>query len=161
MDLDLAALRTAKGVAAVWARSKIADLEEQQGQTEAERDRARDQMVKTALTYQLVTKFTSLVAADDAEVARPWGAPLAQTEIKRNLLAGMSMNEVFGTKAFGKGGMTPVQDSMFQNTAFRQAVGLPVTATPATQMAISGGLAIALALLLLILRRYRIGRHTA
>lgn len=161
MDLDPAALRTAKGVAAVWARSKIADLEAQQGQTEAERDRARDQMVETALTYQLVTQFTSLVAVDDTEVARPQGAPLAQTEIKRNLPVGMSMDKVFGTKAFGKGGMTPVQDSMFQNIAFRQAVGLPVTATPATQMAISGGLAIALALLLLILRRYRIGRRAA
>lgn len=46
---------------------------------------------------------------DDTEVARQGeGTPLAQTEIKLNLPAGMSMEKVFGAKAFGKGGMAPV-----------------------------------------------------
>lgn len=153
-ELDLADMRRADGVAAVWARAKISDLQAHRGQTDAEQDQIRAQVVQTALTYQIVTQFTSLVAVDDTAVARPTESPLGSTEIERNLPDGMSLKKVFGAKAFGSGGMAPVEDSMVQNTAFRQAVGLPVTATPATRMAIGGGLAILLALILLLLRRY-------
>lgn len=160
-ELDLADVQNAEGAAAVWARSKIADLQAQRGQTEVEQDQIRDQVVKTALTYQLVTAFTSLVAVDETKIARPENVSSSQTEVERNLPAGMSMEKVFGAKAFGKGGMAPVQDSMVQSPAFRQAIGLPVTATPATQMAIAGGLAILLSLLLLMLRRYLFRANTA
>lgn len=154
-DVALSGARPAPGAGAVWARTKIADLQAQRGQTTGEQDQIRAQIIETALTYRLVTQFTSLVAIDDAVIARPNEERLAQTEIPRNLPDGMSFEKVFGAKAFGPAGMAPVRQDLAQSAAFRQAIGLPVTATPATQMAISGGAALILALSLFVLLRRR------
>lgn len=160
-DIALSGARPAPGAGAVWAHTKITDLQAQRGQTADEQDQTRAQIIDTALTYRLVTPFTSLVAVDDTIVARPEDARLAQTEIPRNLPDGMSFEKVFGTKAFGPSGMVPVQQNLAQSAAFRQAIGLPVTATPASQMAISGGAALTLALFLFLLLRRRTGRDVA
>ena len=161
MEIDLADARDAKGTASLWARSRVADLQAKSGQSESEQNQTRNQVIATALRYQLVTRFTSLVAEDNSVVARPDGAPLTITEMERNLPDGMRMEKVFGAKAFAPGGMTPVRDHALQNTAFRQAIGLPVTATPASRMAIIGAAIIFLALLLLVVFRQRKPGHTA
>lgn len=158
-DVSLSGARPAPGAGAVWARTKIADLQAQRGQTADEQDQVRAQIIETALTYRLVTQFTSLVAVDDTVVARPEDERLAQTEFARNLPDGMNFEKIFGAKAFGPAGMAPVQQDMAQSAAFRQAIGLPVTATPATQMAISGGLALLLGLILILLLRRRTHRE--
>lgn len=154
-EIALNEARPAEGAGAVWARTRIADLQARRGQTADEQDQTRAQIIKTALAYRLVTQFTSLVAVDESEVARPESEILAQREIERNLPDGMSFEKIAGAQAFGKSGMAPVQQDMMQNAAFRQVIGLPVTATPATQMALSGGLALVVGLLLIVLLRRR------
>lgn len=160
-DVMLSGARPAPGAGAVWARTKVADLQGQRGQSIAEQDQIRAQIIKTALTYRLVTEFTSLVAVDDTVVARPEDERLAQTEIPRNLPDGMSFEKVFGAKAFGPAGMAPVQQDLAQSAAFRQAIGLPVTATPASRMAITGGFALVAGLLLFFLLRRRTHREVS
>jgi Ca-activated chloride channel homolog len=153
IDLDQA--RRAAGVGAVWARAKIAELQAQRGQNAGEQDQIREQIIETALAYQLVTPFTSLVAVDENEIARPETEPLNQAEIARNLPDGMNFDKVFGARAVGPAGMAPVPQQALQSAAFRKNIGLPVTATPATQMAITGGLAMICALLLIVVLRRR------
>ena len=76
----------APGVAGLWGREKIRQLMADMRRTE-DRDALRTEIVDTALTFGLVSKFTSLVAVD-AEPGRPAGTPMAQTQVPTNLPAG-------------------------------------------------------------------------
>ncbi|MBO6781757.1 MAG: marine proteobacterial sortase target protein [Alphaproteobacteria bacterium] len=152
-EIDLSGLRPAEGAGAVWARARVAELQGTRGQTPGEREDTRARIVETALAYRLVTEFTSLVAVDEEEIARPDNEDLVTGEIERNLPDGMNFEKVFGKQAMGPSGMAPVAADMAQSAAFRQAVGLPNTATPAQRMALTGGLALLAALLLLLFAR--------
>ena len=157
-EIDLSGVRAADGAGAVWARAKVAELQASHSQSQGEQDDIRARIVKTALTYRLVTEFTSLVAVDEQNVARPRDEELESSEIERNLPDGMNFRKVFGERAVGPAGMAPVAEDMVQSAAFRQAIGLPTTATPAQQMAIAGGLSVLAAFLLLLLARRRASR---
>jgi hypothetical protein len=135
----------------VWGRAKVAAQRAAYPLREPDFAKMRGQVVETALSYQLVTEFTSLVAVDDSEIARPPEEALETSEIDRNLPAGMSFEKVFGPDAFGPGGMRPVPANLLQDASFRQAVGLPQTATPAGMMALIGALLLAAGLLLIAL----------
>ncbi len=156
-DIPLADIRNAQGVGAVWARARVAALQAARGQTPDEAEDMRARIVETALAYRLVTEFTSLVAVDDAEIARPESEELVTGEVERNLPDGMSFEKIFGEQAMGPAGMVPVQADVVQSAPFRKAVGLPTTATPAQQMVIAGAVALLGTLLLLMVRR-RVGR---
>ena len=132
-------------------RAKVADQRAAYPLREPDFAKMRATVVETALAYQLVTEFTSLVAVDDSEVARPPEEALQTREIDRNLPAGMSFEKVFGADAFGPGGMQPVPIKLQQDASFRQTVGLPQTATPAGMMALIGALLLAVGLLLIAL----------
>ncbi|MCZ6511608.1 MAG: marine proteobacterial sortase target protein [Alphaproteobacteria bacterium] len=149
--VPLANVKSVAGVAAVWGRAKVADQRAGYPLREPDFANMRGRVVKTALAYQLVTEFTSLVAVDNSEIARPLEEPLETSEIDRNLPAGMSFEKVFGADAFGPGGMRPVPANLLQDASFRQTVGLPQTATPAGLMALLGALLLAVGLLLIAL----------
>lgn len=149
--VPLASIKPAAGVAGVWGRAKVAEQRAAYPLREPDFAKMRVGVVQTALAYQLVTEFTSLVAVDDSEIARPPEETLETSEIDRNLPAGMSFDKVFGADAFGPGGMQPVPAKMLQDTSFRKAVGLPQTATPAGMMALIGALLLAVGLLLIVL----------
>ena len=85
------------GVAALWARAKIAALhdEERRG---ADRELVRKAVVDTAISHHLVSKYTSLVAVDKTP-ARPAGEPLASEPVPNLLPYGQSMNAIFGFPA--------------------------------------------------------------
>lgn len=147
--LPLAGAAPAAGVAAIWGREKVAALRAAYPVREPDWEAMRAAVVNTALDYALVTEFTSLVAIDEAEVARPQDEDIESAEIERNLPDGMDFEKIFGKDAFGPAGMAPVPETLLQDAAFRQAIGLPSTATPAT-MLLAGGAVLLLTGLLVV-----------
>jgi Ca-activated chloride channel family protein len=162
--VPLAGLTPAPGVAALWARAKIAGIRDglHLGEDPAE---VRERATKVALKHQLVSAYTSLVAVDD-RVARPEGAPLAREELPRELPEGWSYEHVFG-QAENVMKLRAMPASFMQQIALSDAaqgasVRLPQTATDATWRALVGlGLmAFGLALLLGLARFRRLTAET-
>ncbi len=155
--LQLDRLNPAPGVAAIWARAKLDDIEDgiYRG---GEADSVRAQALAVALEHGLVTRYTSLVAVDEV-VARPTDKDLEKREIARNLPRGWDHESVFGIDAETRPQRAELQGLMKQSKVsyLTQAPPLPLPrgATPAalrifigTASVLMGGL-----LLLLLLRR--------
>ncbi|GAB4369893.1 MAG: marine proteobacterial sortase target protein [Kiloniellaceae bacterium] len=186
--LPLGGLPQAPGVAAVWARAKLTQIEDglyRVQDNDIDRTAIRAEALALALEHRLVTRYTSLVAIDEA-VARPQDADLKSGEIARDLPAGWDAGKVFGDAASARGttggtmqdGALPAPAPAAQaplgraeEAALRRvtlpapllqqasadgaAVSLPQTATPAERMAIVGGAYLMLALALIALVVYR------
>lgn len=116
---------TSLGVATLWARNRIADLMSLQTQRVNDAE-IRAQVLPLALEYQLVSKYTSLIAIDKTPVRRP-DESLHSARIEN-------------TKPHG---------------SQWQASGLPRTATPAQFQMILGALALLLAATMLLIDRMR------
>ena len=138
----------ASGVARLWARNKIAGLEELrfQGASHETIDR---QVLAVALEFGLVTRLTSLVAVD-REPARPDDAPLASRDVPLMLPEGWDFDAVFG-EARALPAPPPPPQALMQRIAFTadvngapapsaqaRGMALPATATPATLTLIAG-----------------------
>lgn len=93
LPLEAAARR--KGVSKLWARKKIASLELARSNGQADRDALDGAVLKVALTHQLVSRLTSLVALD-ATPSRPVGQALTATAIPLQLPEGWDFDAVFG-----------------------------------------------------------------
>jgi Ca-activated chloride channel family protein len=100
-DLQLNIKTQSPGVAALWARARIADLldKERRGADPAE---TRTAIVETALAHHLVSKHTSLVAVDKTP-ARPAGDPLASEQVPNLMAYGQSGAAIFGFPATATG----------------------------------------------------------
>jgi Ca-activated chloride channel family protein len=85
------------GVAALWARARIANLVDRERQGAAP-DEIRKAVIDTALSHHLVSKFTSLVAIDKTPV-RPKDSQLSKEQVPNLLPYGQSMNAIFGFPA--------------------------------------------------------------
>ncbi len=81
-----------RGIAALWARRKIAALMEGLA-TGADRERVRAAVVEVALRHHLVSTYTSLVAVDVTPV-RPSREGLASSDVPANLPAGWNAEAV-------------------------------------------------------------------
>ncbi len=84
----------ATGIAKLWARNKIASLEEWRFQG-ARLDRIDAEILSVALQHHLVTRLTSLVAVDQ-DVARPANRNLLSQDVPLNLPEGWDFEKVFG-----------------------------------------------------------------
>ncbi|MGF1629986.1 MAG: marine proteobacterial sortase target protein [Kiloniellaceae bacterium] len=168
--LALADLTAAPGVASVWARAKLAQIEDGLYTAGGDTDRTaiRAASLALALEHRLVTRYTALVAIDEV-VARPEGERLQSEEIARDLPAGFDAEMIFGHPGTART-PAPAPAEMRQRAlpapllqqaaaANGQTVTLPQTATAAERMAILGGfyLVMALLLILLVLRRRQTG----
>ena len=93
--LRLADARPAAGIEKLWARNRIASLEDSRvlGVDAASVDGA---VLRTALDHHLTSRLTSLVAVD-LQQHRPGGAPLSRQDVPLNLPAGWDFDKVFGT----------------------------------------------------------------
>src|SRR5688572_21724230 len=69
-QIPLYAAESRTGVATLWARNRIEDIVNQQAQGTAD-DIIRSQVLPLALQYQVVTKYTSLVAIDKTPARKP------------------------------------------------------------------------------------------
>jgi Ca-activated chloride channel family protein len=95
-DLALTSTHQSPGIAAMWARAKIADLinkERRGGGAEI-----RDEIVDTAIEHHLVSKYTSLVAVDKTPV-RPADDPLSSEQVPNLMPYGQSTSKIFGFPA--------------------------------------------------------------
>lgn len=179
-EVPLSGLRSGKGIAALWARDKVTDILDSaySGRGPVDHQAIRSEATEVALAFQLVTPFTSLVAVDESEIARPDDESLLSGEIKRPMPEGMDPNKVFGADpslieqdakaapaspapapslnraAFEKLAMEPVALPAAARSAAQQTLGLPQTASPALLQALAGFLLIAASgVMLLLLRR--------
>jgi Ca-activated chloride channel family protein len=125
-DLPLVGKDNDPGIAALWARAKIAALHDDERRG-ADADTTRKSIVETALAHHLVSKYTSLVAVDKTPVRHP-GDPLSKEQVPNLLPYGQSMNAIFG---------------------------FPATATPATLLQLRGITLILVALLLFAISHAR------
>ena len=125
-DLPLVSREDDPGIAALWARAKIAALHDDERRG-ADADTTRKSIVDTALAHHLVSKYTSLVAVDKTPV-RHLGDPLSKEQVPNLLPYGQSMNAIFG---------------------------FPATATPAMLLRLQGTALILAALLMVVLVRFR------
>ena len=96
-ELSLGVDAQSPGVAALWARARIADLldKERRG---ADAGETRAAIVETALKHHLVSKHTSLVAVDKTPV-RLAGDPLLQEQVPNLMAHGQSSRAIFGFPA--------------------------------------------------------------
>ncbi|MFT6510406.1 MAG: Ca-activated chloride channel family protein [Parvibaculaceae bacterium] len=92
LPLDKAAQRP--GIAKLWARNKIADLEFHRLRS-TDYQRFDDEITQVALDHHLVSRLTSLVAIDKTP-ARPASEELHSTDVPLNLPAGWDFDAVFG-----------------------------------------------------------------
>ena len=96
-DLELDINAESPGIAALWARARIAKLldDERRG---APRDEMRAAVVETALAHHLVSKYTSLVAVDKTP-ARVAGEVLRREQVPNLMAHGQSASAIFGLPA--------------------------------------------------------------
>ena len=94
MSLDLSAAREAHGIEKLWARSKIAALEDGRvrGADPAEIDNS---VLAVALGHHLTSRLTSLVAVD-VTPRRPEGEAVTTAKVPLNLPDGWDFDKVFG-----------------------------------------------------------------
>lgn len=85
------------GVAALWARARIADLLDKQRRG-ADAGETRNAVTRTALAHHLVSKYTSLVAVDKTPV-RPAENALNKEQVPNLLPYGQSSQAIFGFAA--------------------------------------------------------------
>jgi Ca-activated chloride channel family protein len=96
-ELALGEMAGSEGVAALWARARIAelmDIERRGGNSEE----VRADILETALTHHLVSKYTSLIAVDKTPV-RPAGDPLSSEQVPNLMPYGQTTNAIFGFPA--------------------------------------------------------------
>jgi Ca-activated chloride channel family protein len=94
VELTTAVNSQRTGVDRLWARSKIADLMDQQARG-ADADQIRAEVVAVALKHHLVSRYTSLVAVDVTPSRDP-DQELKSHHMATNLPHGWSAEHVFG-----------------------------------------------------------------
>jgi Ca-activated chloride channel homolog len=141
VTLPLAGAAQGKGISKLWAHRKIADIEVASTLGTLTPDAANAQVLQIALTHQIVSSQTSLIAVDKSP-KRPAGEKLTRADVPLNLPAGWNFDKVFGTD---KPVLTPKQRDaaaafmqlastdrpITSNQALADHVQLPQTATPA------------------------------
>lgn len=93
--VDLAQAVDGPGVARLWARRRITDIEVEDRLSQSDGTAATEAIAKLGLEFSLVTRETSLVAVDKTP-ARPDGARLREEELPLNLPKGWDFDSLFG-----------------------------------------------------------------
>ncbi|MEM8770159.1 MAG: marine proteobacterial sortase target protein [Pseudomonadota bacterium] len=168
VSLPLSDAAERAGVSKLWARKKIASLELDRARPGADFDGLDAAILKTALSHQLISRLTSLVAVD-VTPSRPEGEAVTGVDIPLNLPHGWEFDKVFGEDvkpsqrdAFYKPGnalrtRTASADMAAPAPAEQIAAGvvLPQGATLADAKMLRGLIMIGFAgLMILVLRRF-------
>ena len=97
ISVDTATYGRREGIGALWARKKIRSYMESLA-LGADASVVREEVLKTALTHHLVSKYTSLIAVD-TQVSRPGNVKQTQAAVKTHLPQGWQASAVFGGNA--------------------------------------------------------------
>ncbi len=136
LPLDQAA--PGMGIAKLWARKKIASIEE--SRYEGMEWNAVDQAVLAiALNHHLVSRLTSLVAVDITP-SRPADAALGSAEVPHNLPQGWDFDKVFGSLILLPGTPKPVDTQRADLDSNIQLAALSVAAAPSQVPSTAPGL---------------------
>ncbi len=136
LPLDQAA--QGNGIAKLWARRKIGEIEVATTLGQMQQADADKAVLAVALEHQLVSSQTSLIAIDKSP-KRPPGYVLTRADVPLNLPAGWVWESVFGPKGEGEPSMLqkteadmlqPIKAKM-ADAAAAAPVALPQTATDA------------------------------
>jgi Ca-activated chloride channel homolog len=95
VTLPISAAGNGKGISKLWARRKISDIEVATTIGTITYEESAKQVRAVALTHQIVSSQTSLIAVDKSP-KRPAGEKLTRAEIPLNLPAGWNFEKVFG-----------------------------------------------------------------
>ncbi len=126
------------GVARLWARRRIAEVEVAATLGSMEQQAASDAIARLGLDFSLVSRETSLVAVDRTP-SRPRGARLTEEELPLNLPHGWNFDALFGgNPADGERGIRPEDQA--------EQLDLPQTGTHAAILMRNGALLLLLAL---------------
>lgn len=87
--LDISGQQSRPGVGTLWARRKIASLEDQRVREGATQE-IRQAMIDVAIQHKIVSRHTSLVAVEET-VSRPRNADMAKTTLANQLPHGQQM----------------------------------------------------------------------
>jgi Ca-activated chloride channel family protein len=146
------------GVAAAWARDKISSLEESRIRG-ADPAAARAEILKLALKYTLVSRYTSLVAVD-VTPSRPKNEDLTSGDVPLMLPEGWEWDKVFGEQSVAPAGVSsppPAIGLPKLRTASLASVSSPVvlpqTATPARMYLVLGILLVLWSAAIMLARR--------
>lgn len=123
--LDLSTATPAKGLSVLWARQKIADLEERR----YDRNSAGNidtQILKTALDYHLVSRLTSLVAVDITP-SRDMSNPLTSLQVPTQLPQGWDFAKVAMNQRAPQAAQQPPS---LQSAPSQRRAPMPGTASP-------------------------------
>jgi Ca-activated chloride channel homolog len=136
------------GVARLWARRRIAEVEVADTLGTVDENEAADTIARLGLEFSLVTRETSLVAVDRTP-ARPRGSRLTEQELPLNLPHGWDFDHLFGSDPLDAtgGGVSPEDQA--------EMLELPQTGTDAATMMRNGALLLLLALAALAALRRR------
>ena len=106
------------GITTLWARQRVEELMDRWREAgEKDRSEIRDSVIAHAIQYNLVTRFTSLVAVEEV-IVNP-GGQNNSVAVPTELPEGMKMDKVFGAPATG------TADEFFQTLGLTLlAVGL-------------------------------------
>ncbi|MBP1874077.1 Ca-activated chloride channel family protein [Ensifer adhaerens] len=133
VEMDIAKAATGEGIAKLWARRKIDDLE---ASASSIADPASlDRQIETvALAHHLVSRVTSLVAVD-ATPSRPSGENLTATDVPLNLPAGWDFGKVFGEKPDPNGAVDEREASAESQTKLAMVTSDRMLAAPTARAA--------------------------
>jgi Ca-activated chloride channel homolog len=149
-SVPLAEAVAGPGVARLWARRRIGEIEVAATLGTLPESEAANQIARLGLDFSLVSRETSLVAIDRTP-ARPPGARLTQEELPINLPAGWDFAHLFGDQpaSGGPNGATAADQA--------EELALPQTGTDAGALMRRGAalLTVALAGLAMLRRRRR------
>ena len=133
----LSETQEASGLSVLWARAKIADLEENRFDR-AGAAKIDAEILQTALDHRIVSRLTSLVAVDITP-SRPNGTPVNQTQVPTMLPEGWDFASVAIQEA-RRQTLSPVRKLSSSSAAPRQTLKLPNTASPHEVLGILGSL---------------------
>ncbi len=133
VEMDIAKAASGEGIAKLWARRKIDDLE---ASASAIADPASldSQIEAVALAHHLVSRVTSLVAVDAAP-SRPSGENLSETDLPLNLPAGWDFGKVFGEKPDANGTVDEREASATSRTKLAMMTADRMLAAPTARAA--------------------------
>lgn len=136
-DVPLATGRDHPGVAGLWARRQITELERQRydGAPDGE---IRQAILRVALDHQIVSEATSLVAIDDT-IVRPQGSELTTEPVATNMPDGVDMTMAAAPSAPVDQLSSQAAVRNFARTGSVQVAQLPNTATWSEILMLSGG----------------------
>lgn len=149
---SLSEAQEANGLSVLWARAKIADLEESRF------DRAGaatidQQILQTALDHHIVSRLTSLVAVDITP-SRPSGEGLHSAKVPTMLPEGWTFGQLAANEAAQRQ-LPPSGPSLSSPSSAPQSLRLPNTASPHVILGYLGGLLLLLGAALRHLARRR------